>query len=119
MNISPPRPKGPPLNALRAFETAARRGSFTAAADELCVTPGAIAQHIKTLESWAGARLFIRQAHGVKLTTLGSDILPGFVSAFDQLGDAVQTLRARAEPHNIPNRRATQRSPTLAFTTST
>ena len=42
MAISPPRPKGPHLNALRAFESAARLGSFVAAAEELSVTPGAI-----------------------------------------------------------------------------
>ena len=101
MSIATHRPKGPPLNALRAFETAARCGSFTAAADELCVTPGAIAQHVKTLEHWAGAALFIRKAHGIELTALGSDILPGFITAFDSLGDAVKSLRTRARPDEI------------------
>ena len=48
MSVAPPRPRGPHLNALRAFESAARLGGFKAAAEELCVTPGAIAQHIKT-----------------------------------------------------------------------
>ena len=47
----PLRPKGPPLNSLRAFEAAARLQSFTAASDELNVTSGAIAQQIKALES--------------------------------------------------------------------
>ena len=101
MSIATHRPKGPPLNAIRAFETAARCGSFTSAADELCVTPGAIAQHVKTLEHWAGAALFIRKAHGVELTPLGSDILPGFIAAFDCLGDAVKSLRTRARPDEI------------------
>ena len=101
MNITPPRPKGPPLNALRAFETSARRGSFTAAADELCVTPGAVAQHIKTLEAWTGAALFKRQAHGVSLTALGHDVLPRFITAFDSLGEAVQSLRSQATPEQI------------------
>lgn len=101
MNRFVPRPKGPPLNALRAFETAARCGSFTAASDELCVTPGAIAQHIKTLEAWAGGKLFTRKAHGVELTDLGSDVLPRFVDAFDSLGDAVQALRTRAMPNQV------------------
>ena len=68
MPVSPPRPKGPPLNALRAYEAAARLGGFAAAAEELCVTPGAISQHIKTLEDWAGAPLFLRRSHGVRLT---------------------------------------------------
>ena len=101
MSVATHRPKGPPLNALRAFETAARCGSFTAAADELCVTPGAIAQHIKTLENWAGAELFKRKSHGVELTALGRDILPGFTLAFDTLADAVLSLRTRAQPDQI------------------
>ena len=101
MNISPPRPKGPPLNALRAFEASARHGSFTAAASELCVTPGAIAQHIKALEHWSNAELFKRRAHGVELTVLGREILPGFISAFDQLGESVQSLRFHATPDQV------------------
>ena len=101
MTVSPPRPKGPPLNALRAFEAAARRGSFSAAADELCVTPGAVAQQVKSLEAWAGARLFLRHAQGVELTALGLDVLPGFVAAFDRLGEAAQALRSQAAPDTI------------------
>ena len=44
MSVSPKRPKGPPLNAMRAFEAAARHVSFVAAGEELNVTPGAISQ---------------------------------------------------------------------------
>ncbi len=101
MTISPPRPAGPPLTALRAFEAAARHASFKAAGDELAVTPGAVAQQIKTLEAWAGAPLFARQPQGVELTALGRAVLPGFVAAFDQLGEAVQSLRTRARPSHI------------------
>jgi len=101
MPVAPPRPKGPHLNALRAFETAARLGSFTAAAEELCVTPGAIAQHIKSLEAWAGVPLFIRNTRGVILTPLGEELLPDFTSAFDQLSDAVHALRTKATPQKI------------------
>ena len=101
MPISPPRPSGPPLNAMRAFEAAARHGSFSGAAGELCVTAGAVAQHVKALEAWAGAALFLRRAQGVELTPLGHAVLPGFVSAFNQLSQAVQTLRAQANPHHI------------------
>ncbi len=101
MAVAPPRPKGPPLNALRAFEAAARCGSFSAAADELCVTPGAVAQHVKALEAWAGGRLFTRRAQGVELTDVGSSVLPGFIAAFDALGEAVQVLRAQAAPDQI------------------
>jgi len=94
MSVSPPRPKGPPLNALRAFEAAARLGGFSNAAEELCVTPGAISQHVKTLEDWAGAPLFERRSQGVRLTTAWTDLLPYFTDAFDQLGTAVRALRA-------------------------
>ncbi|MCP4332605.1 MAG: LysR family transcriptional regulator [Gammaproteobacteria bacterium] len=92
--LTPPRFKAPPLNALRAFESAARLCGFKAAADELAVTPAAVAQHIKTLESWAGAALFERMSQGVRLTTLGNAVVEDFSDAFDQLGEAVIKLRA-------------------------
>ncbi|WP_293572786.1 LysR family transcriptional regulator [Phaeobacter sp.] len=101
MALVPLRPKGPHLNALRAFEAAARLGSFTAAADELSVTPGAVTQHIKSLEAWAEAPLFIRNARGVVLTPLAQELLPGFTRAFDHLGAAVQDLRTKAAPEKI------------------
>lgn len=93
MPVSPPRPKGPPLNALRAFEAAARLGGFMRAAEELSVTPGAISQHIKTLEEWVGTPLFERRSQGVRLTATGAKLLPAFTAAFDQLGLAVRALR--------------------------
>ena len=101
MSISPPRPKGPPLNALRAFEAAARLGGFTPAADELCVTPGAISQHIKSLEDWAGAPLFERRSQGVSLTELGQNVATEFTTAFDAIGDAVRSLRTGAAHSTI------------------
>jgi len=94
MPVSPIRPKGPPLNALRAFEAAARLGGFLAAAEELSVTPGAVSQQIKLLEGWAGAPLFERRAQGVVLTGLGHDVSREFSGAFDALGAAVRHLRA-------------------------
>ena len=93
MSVSPPRPKGPPLNALRAFESAARLGSFAAAAEELNVTPGAVSQHIKALEDWAGASLFRRKAQGVEITRAGREILPSLTKAFDEVGEAVRLMR--------------------------
>ncbi len=101
MSISPPRPKGPPLNALRAFEAAARLGGFTPAADELCVTPGAISQHIKSLEGWVGAPLFERRSQGVSLTELGENVATEFTAAFDAMGDAVRALRTRTTQSTI------------------
>lgn len=101
MSVSPPRPKGPHLNALRAFEAAARLGSFKAAADELCITTGAISQHIKSLEAWSETDLFVRNARGVQLSPLGEDLLPKFTDAFDRLSDAVEALRTTAAPNKI------------------
>ena len=101
MSVAPPRPKGPHLNALRAFESAGRLKSFTAAADELSVTPGAISQHIKSLEAWAEGELFVRNARGVILTPLGDELLPDFTAAFDMLSDAVQMLRTKSAPNKI------------------
>ncbi|WP_109310921.1 LysR family transcriptional regulator [Ruegeria sp. AU67] len=93
MSVAPKRPKGPPLNAMRAFEAAARHVSFVAAAEELNVTPGAISQHIKTLESWAGTPLFRRNAQGIALTKAGASLEASFTSAFDGLADATRALR--------------------------
>ena len=101
MPVLPPRPRNPPLNALRAFEAAARLDSFAAAANELCVTPGAIAQQVKILETWAGAPLFERRAQGVQLTSLGLGVRAHFIAAFDQLGEAVQILGKCANPKTV------------------
>lgn len=96
MSVAPSRPKMPPLNALRAFEAAARCGGFRAAAEELGVTPAAVSQHIRTLEDWAGVALFIRQSRGVTLTEDGARVRAAFTQAFDALGLAVAELRQAA-----------------------
>lgn len=101
MPVAPPRPKFPPLNALRAFEAAARLGGFAAAAEELGVTPGAVTAHVKALEDSLGAPLFSRHPKGVRLTALGARVLPGFTQAFDALGQAVLTLRVEAAPRHV------------------
>jgi LysR family glycine cleavage system transcriptional activator len=86
----------PPLNALKAFEAAARHESFAKAADELGVTPAAVSHQIKGLEDWLGAELFVRRAQGLRLTDAAKSALNGFVAAFDALGSAVQDLRVAA-----------------------
>ncbi len=93
MSVAPKRPKGPPLNAMRAFEAAARHASFVGAAEELNVTAGAISQHVKALESWAGMPLFRRNAQGVALTKAGQALVSDFTKAFDALADATRALR--------------------------
>ena len=94
MSVAPKRPKGPPLNAMRAFEAAARHVSFVAAAEELNVSPGAISQHVKALEGWADAPLFRRNAQGVELTPEGQSLVSVFTQAFDQMSDAARALRS-------------------------
>lgn len=101
MPVHPPRPSGPPLNALRAFEAAARLGGFSRAAEELCVTPGAVAQQVKALEDWAGVALFDRQRQGVVLNDMGRQVLPLATRAFDHLAATVQELRAVASPNRL------------------
>jgi LysR family glycine cleavage system transcriptional activator len=81
----------PSLNALRAFEAAARHLSFKLAAHELHVTPGAIGQHVKALEDRLGVRLFERLHKQLILTAAGRAYLPGICDGFRQIADA--TLR--------------------------
>jgi LysR family transcriptional regulator, glycine cleavage system transcriptional activator len=61
----------PPLNALRAFEAAARHKSFKKAAEELCVTPAAISHQIRTVEEYLGVELFLRSNRSIELTEHG------------------------------------------------
>jgi LysR family glycine cleavage system transcriptional activator len=89
------------MTALRAFEASARLGGFSAAAQELGVTPGAVSAQIKALEAELGAPLFQRTAKGVVLTPLGAQSLPAFGQAFDQLGQAVQQMRDAAAPRVV------------------
>lgn len=96
MSVAPSRPKFPPLNTLRAFEAAARCGGFRAAGDELGVTPAAVSQHVRALENWAGAALFMRKTNGVTLTEDGARVQGAFTHAFDALGAAVAELRQSA-----------------------
>lgn len=83
----------PPLNALRAFEVAARQLSFAMAAKELHVTPAAISHQIKGLEEFLGHRLFRRLKRGLELTRAGQVLLPKLSEGFGRLGDAVEELR--------------------------
>jgi LysR family glycine cleavage system transcriptional activator len=95
--VKPPRPRLPSLNALRAFEAAARHGSFTQAAEELGVTPGAVTQQIRQFEAWLGFPAFRRLPQGVELTEPARAALPRLTRGFDMLGHAIQELRASAQ----------------------
>lgn len=90
--------KLPPLNALRAFEAAARHMSFTRAADELHVTQSAVSHQVKTLEDWLGFPLFRRRNRTIELSSEGFSYLPTLSAAFDELSEATVRLRmGRAE----------------------
>ncbi|OLL32311.1 transcriptional regulator [Burkholderia sp. SRS-W-2-2016] len=75
----------PPLNALRVFEAAARVESFSAAADELCVTHGAVSRQVAQLEAWLGLKLFERRGRRVVLTVSGRAYLAEISAAFDRI----------------------------------
>ena len=85
----------PPLNALRAFEAAARLGSLKAAAMEASVTHGAISRHIRLLEDWLGAPLFLRHNRRVVLTELGQVYLAEIAPAFQRIARATDDARNR------------------------
>jgi LysR family transcriptional regulator, glycine cleavage system transcriptional activator len=87
----------PPLNALRAFEATARHLSMKDAADELCVTPGAVSQLIKALETDLGVALFRRANRAIFLTEAGQNYLPAIRNAFRQIGEATQGVATSAD----------------------
>lgn len=91
----------PPLNALRVFESAARHMSFTKAAEELHVTPGAVSQQIKTLEDFIGGRLFRRTKRALLLTDAAQASLPILREAFDKLEEAARILTARGDSKRL------------------
>ena len=86
--------KLPPLNGLRAFEAAARHLSFTAAADELNVTPAAIGHQIRALEDYFGQKLFDRSTRKVELTEAARWVLPQLSQGLDLLAEAGERLAA-------------------------
>lgn len=91
----------PPQEGLAAFESVSRLGSFTRAADELCLTQSAISKQIRSLETSLGTSLFLRKARGVELSSAGimyqQDILP----ALQLLEMAGQRLRTMQNPDTV------------------
>lgn len=89
MNISPP------LKALSCFDAAMRHNSFSLAADELNVTPGAVGQQVRNLEQWLGVSLFTRQIRRIQPTPDGLAYWARIQPALAQILDASQALRDR------------------------
>jgi len=83
----------PPLNALRAFEAAARHLSLTKAAAELNVSPGAISHQIRGLEALLGVELFERRVRAIVLTDSGKRLYPGLQAGFVHIREAVSALK--------------------------
>jgi LysR family glycine cleavage system transcriptional activator len=90
--------KLPPLTAIRAFEAAARHVSFTKAANELCVTHGAISKQVAMLEAWLGTPLFSRSASQITLTEAGRNYLSAVTPALDRIAVASMQLLEQAAP---------------------
>lgn len=82
----------PPLNSLRAFESAARHLSYTQAADELNVTQTAISHQVRGLEDWLGMRLFQREGRRVVLTEAGQRLFPAVRDGLDTMNRTVANL---------------------------
>ncbi len=85
------------LNALRAFEAAARHRSFSRAAEELCVTHSAVSHQVKQLEEQLGLALFARSNRGVRLTGAGETLLPVLGESLDRIAGTLEGLVRR--PH--------------------
>ncbi len=91
----------PPMQALRAFEAAARAQSLTKAAQSLSLTHGAISHQIKSLESDLGVRLVERAGRGIRLTDEGERFARRVRAAFAELAAAVNEITARANPRQL------------------
>jgi len=85
----------PALNALKAFEAAARHGSFTRAAEELFVTQGAVSHQVKALEAELGLKLFNRERQRLVITEAGRAYLGVVRDAFDRIADGTERLLQR------------------------
>src|SRR6266513_1541685 len=85
----------PPLNALKAFEAAARHDSFTRAAEELCVTQGAVSHQVKALEVELGIKLFNRERQRLIITEAGREYLSVLRDALDRIAVGTDRLIQR------------------------
>lgn len=95
---TPPIPRRlPPLNWLRAFDSAARHMSFTEAAEELGVTQAAVSQQVRQLEDWLGAQLFKRLPRSLALTDAGIAYLPTVRDSFDRLHIGTEQIFGRLD----------------------
>src|SRR5215468_8681402 len=92
------RPRLPPLNALKAFEAAARHESFTRAAEEICVTQGAVSHQVKALEAELSVKLFNRERQRLLITEAGREYLGVIRDALDRIAGGTERLLQRQNP---------------------
>ena len=95
----------PPLNALKAFEAAARHESFTRAAEELSVTQGAVSHQVKALEAELGLKLFNRERQRLVITEAGRDYLVVVRDALDRIAMGTERLFNARRPALSPSAR--------------
>ena len=91
----------PPLNAARAFESAARNSSFTSAAEELRVSQGAVSRHVGCLEQWLQVKLFTRVHRGVELTPQGKAFYNVAKSALDLLESGAAQVKRTPDENRL------------------
>ena len=89
------------MNAIKAFEAAARLGSFTRAAEELNVTHGAVSRQIRLLEDWLGVRLFLRTSRNAVPTQAGTELLAEAGPALDRLAVVSRQMQNRARARGL------------------
>ncbi len=90
-----------PLGALRVFEAAARHGSFSRAADELCVTQSAVSHQIRSLEAWLGASLFERQGNRATLLPHAETLAQALTRSLADIEDACSRARRAGGPPRL------------------
>ncbi|WP_434514444.1 LysR substrate-binding domain-containing protein [Dechloromonas sp. ARDL1] len=88
----------PPITGLMAFESVARNGSFSKAADELSITQSAVSHRISQLESLVGASLLIRIGHSVSLAPAGKELLPYVREGLGSLRDGLANISTEGKP---------------------
>jgi len=93
----------PPLNALKAFEAAARSESFTRAAEELCVTQGAVSHQVKALEATLGIKLFNRERQRLAITDAGREYLNVVRDALDRIAAGTERVLQRQNSGTSPD----------------
>jgi LysR family glycine cleavage system transcriptional activator len=96
-----PADRTPPLNALRAFEAAARLTSVRRAAEELCITHGAVSRHIANLEEYVGTKLFLRRHRQIELTPEGAKYNLQIRDAFSRIYQSTAEMVAAAKGRSL------------------